>query len=54
MQNKSIDLCVYRINSAIETLEVARACMDIKHYKDAINRSYYAAFYVIKAVLAIE
>lgn len=54
MQNKSIDLCVYRINSAIETLEAARACMDIKHYKDAINRSYYAAFYAIKAVLAIE
>lgn len=28
--------------------------MDNKRYKDAINRCYYAAFYAIKAVLALE
>lgn len=28
--------------------------MDNKRYKDAINRCYYAAFYAVKAVLALE
>ena len=54
MQDKAKDLCVYRINSALETLEVVRVCIESKHYKDAINRSYYASFYAIKAVLAME
>lgn len=54
MQDKAKDLCIYRINSALETLEVARECIVGKHYKDAINRSYYASFYAVKAVLAME
>lgn len=54
MQDKAKALCVYRINSALETLEVVRVCIESKHYKDAINRSYYASFYAIKAVLAME
>lgn len=54
MQDKTKALCVYRINSALETLEVVRVCIESKHYKDAINRSYYASFYAIKAVLAME
>ena len=45
---------MYRIKSALESLEVTRVCIDGKHYKDAINRSYYASFYAIKAVLALE
>ena len=28
--------------------------MEYKRYKDSINRCYYAAFYAIKAVLALE
>lgn len=54
MQNKGLGLCIYRINGALETLETAKSCIDFKRYKDAINRSYYVAFYAIKAVLAIE
>lgn len=54
MLDKAKDLCIYRINAALETLETAKTCIDIKHYKDAINRSYYASFYAIKAVLAME
>lgn len=50
MSNKSGDLCVYRIQNAIETLDAAKLCLDNKHYKDSINRCYYA----IKAVLALE
>lgn len=54
MHEKEISLCQYRINSALETLDTAKKCVDIKHYKDAINRSYYASFYAVKAVLAME
>ena len=51
---KSMDLCIYRIGNASETLATAKLCMDHKRYKDAINRSYYAVFYAIKAVLALK
>ena len=33
---------------------VAEDCSEKGLYKDAINRSYYAAFYAIKALLALE
>ncbi len=52
--NKAINLCIYRINNANETLDTARLCVEHKRYKDAINRCYYAAFYAIKAALALE
>lgn len=32
----------------------AKLCMDNRFYRDAINRSYYAAFYAVRAVLAVE
>ena len=54
MQNSSKDLCLYRVQTAIETLETAKMCIETKHYKDAVNRSYYAAFYAVRAVLAME
>ena len=54
MNNKKEDLCIYRIRNAVETLGVAALCLESQHYKDSINRSYYAAFYAIKAVLALE
>lgn len=53
MDNKAEDLCLYRYQTAVETLETAKLCMENRHYKDAINRGYYAAFYAIKAVLAL-
>lgn len=54
MDSKEKDLCQYRIASALETLETAKWCVSNRHYKDAINRCYYAAFYAAKAVLALE
>ncbi len=54
MQDKERDLSVYRLSLAKETLANARLCLDNKFYRDCINRSYYAAFYSIKAILAIE
>lgn len=54
MSDKQADLSKYRMQNAIETLQAAKLCLNQKFYKDAINRCYYAAFYAIKAVLALE
>lgn len=55
MQNdRRGDLCKYRMQNALESLGVAEDCFKKNHYKDAINRSYYAAFYAVKAMLALE
>ena len=54
MTEKQKDLCVYRVNQSEETVRSAKLCKENHFYKDAINRSYYAAFYAVKSVLAIE
>lgn len=54
MQDKDRDLSVYRLSLAKETLANAGMCLDNRFYRDCINRSYYAVFYSIKAILAIE
>lgn len=54
VDNKAADLSMYRINNAKETLDTAKLCMEHKRYKDTINRCYYAAFYAVRAVLALE
>ncbi|MCD7813492.1 MAG: HEPN domain-containing protein [Lachnospiraceae bacterium] len=51
---RKVDLSKYRIQNAHESLEVAEYCCRNAHYRDSINRSYYAAFYSVKAVLALE
>ena len=54
MQSSNRDLCLYRMQSAKETLDMANICIQSNHYKDAINRSYYACFHAIRAILAME
>lgn len=53
MDNRQEELSQYRIQEAKESLKVAEHCLREEWYKDSINRSYYAAFYAIKAVLAL-
>lgn len=53
MDNRQEELSQYRIQEAKESLKVAEHCLREGWYKDSINRSYYAAFYAIKAVLAL-
>jgi len=48
------DLCKYRLAQSEETLQVAKDCLNNRHFKDSINRSYYAAFHAVRAVLALE
>lgn len=45
----------YRLEKAKDTLDTAEAILKIgKDFTSANNRAYYAIFYAIKAVLAIE
>lgn len=45
MTQKQKDLCLYRMTQAEETIKSAKLCLENHFLKDAINRSYYAAFY---------
>lgn len=54
MQDKDKELSNYRFSLAKETLANAKMCLDNRFFRDCINRSYYVAFYAIKAVLAVE
>lgn len=54
MENsRQLELSKYRLQEAADTLQVAKNCYKDDYFKDAINRSYYSAFYAIKAVLAL-
>ena len=53
MDNRQIDLSKYRLQESKDSLRVAEHCLNEGLYKDSINRSYYAAFYSVKAVLAL-
>lgn len=54
MDERQKDLSIYRIQEAYDSLKVAKHCLDENLYRDSINRSYYAAFYAVKAVLALS
>ncbi len=45
-------LVEYRLAQARETLEAGRHLLGGKHYRDAINRAYYAMFYAALGLLA--
>ena len=46
---------LYRLEKAKETLKSAQILFDVvKDYTGANNRAYYAIFYAIRAVLALE
>ena len=54
MDNRQIDLSKYRIQESIDRINVGENCLNDGFYKDAINRSYYSAFYAIKVILALD
>lgn len=45
-------LIAYRLDQAAETLDAARELSAAGHYRDAVNRAYYAMFYCALALLA--
>ena len=54
MDDRKRDLSRYRLEQAAETMQVAETCFNKQFYRDTLNRSYYAAFYAVKAVLALD
>jgi Uncharacterized conserved protein related to C-terminal domain of eukaryotic chaperone, SACSIN len=54
LDERKWDLCKYRMQQARESLNASKIMLQNEMIKDAINRSYYAVFYALKAVLAIE
>lgn len=56
MDNETIEgFAKYRLNKAKETLETAKMIFNEgKDFTSANNRAYYAIFYAIRAVLAID
>ena len=53
MDERRRELSIYRIQEARNSYKVAENCLKDGFYKDSINRSYYAAFYAVKSVLAL-
>lgn len=52
--NEIITLSNYRLEQSKENLEEAEALFNIKKYKGASNRAYYAIFHAMKSVLALK
>lgn len=48
------ELMLYRLQTAKERLYASRLLLHEKSYKDSINRSYYAMFTSVRALLAME
>lgn len=48
------DLVKYRLERAKETLALAKDLLERGYYKDSNNRSYYAAYYAMKALYALQ
>lgn len=53
VDSRQKDLFAYRLSQAEDSIKVAKMSYESSLFKDSINRSYYAAFYVIKAVVAL-
>lgn len=49
-----IDLAQYRLERAKECLKTAEVLYGMEDYRTVANRSYYAIFHAIRAVLALD
>ena len=54
MEGSVVDLSKYRLETAKEDLETARSNMKAGNLRASINRSYYAIFRALRAVIALE
>lgn len=50
----AVELSKYRLETAEDTYRMAELCFENEGYRDAVNRSYYATFYALRAVLVLE
>lgn len=54
MDDKIWTLCAYRFNKAKEDMETAKIALNHGKYSQSVNRSYYAIFHAVRALLAFE
>ena len=54
MDERSRNLCFYRLEKAGKCLESAKTLMQIEDYCSAANRTYYAIFHSIRSILALD
>ena len=54
MEGSIIDLSKYRMETAWEDLQTAKSDLQNGNLRASINRSYYAIFRALRAVIAIE
>ena len=54
MESSVIELSKYRFDTARSDLEAAKALFAVKQYRASINRSYYAIFHALRAVVALD
>ena len=50
----AVQLSKYRLETTENTYHMAELFFDNQGYRYAVNRSYYATFYALRAVLALE
>lgn len=53
-ENKKVELSKYRLEKAKEDFRAAEELFKIGLYKQSMNRSYYAIFHAVRALLAID
>jgi uncharacterized protein (UPF0332 family) len=54
MEERLIDLSKYRLEKAKEDLETSKIMLDSRKFSQSINRSYYAMFHALRALLALD
>jgi len=54
LSQRAIDLAQYRITKAKVDIKAAEENFNLKLYETSANRSYYAIFHAIRALLALE
>ena len=54
MDERHIDLARYRLDKALKCIGTAKDNVAANDYESAANRSYYAMFHSVRAILALE
>lgn len=54
MDSRINDLSIYRMEKACEDLDTSEILFSNKKYSQSINRSYYAMFHAVRALLAFD
>ena len=54
IQEERIELSSSRLDKAYQMVRAARILVDAKDFASACNRSYYAVFHAMRAVLALD